>query len=786
MRVFKTTTDFINNHVRASGYSGDEVIETQGFASVGDQGGGLWKATGNTIAASQTPLALNDIKMSDASGNEFELVHVGIIDLNVLGGTSASYINIATTAGLTYSQSFTSVPSNSPLYFDTVASMQASPSLSIGDTVIIGERANSLWDVIAATTNNGYDVLDGTGSGVSLQLKDSSVHDIKAFGAVADGVTDDSGAINRAFVVQNGKELRFTSGVYELGSTKLEIDNPITLTFDQGVTLQQQNTNVSLLEIDDTADVVVKGNGALLSHSRTAAGNNTFYIRGSQRVRVEGLRFLNSPKDAIYIGQSIVSPTTQNEDIIIKDCDFDASRRQGISVICVDRLHVEGCSFHDISGDLPQAGIDLEANDSTHDDGLYVRNVSILGNKFYDITSQSGLYIATGSHVSVIGNQFDNNLVGINVSSVLANTDELTISAVDHTTEQFTVTGHGLSVGDRVFITTTGGGTVPTGATANITYRVNTVVDPNTITLSTYYQSVPLSITDNGTLPLQIRKYDTQYLTDITIEGNTFKDMINQAIICDEGTAVEISGNVVNGGDPSNAVMLLNYMDDSIVSNNIIRNTTDGEGIFCSGIRTDVVENIIIGTPDEGIRYYGGEASKISGNKLIDCGNDSTRAMDIRYFSNGQINYNRIWDESSLGISQAINLNSTDTTDNQIFGNQLKDSCASNANSLANNDSSNITLNNILDDGALGDVLTGSTTWDPASIATGSQATTTISITGAEFGDFVTVSTSINPTNLIIHGHVSAADTVKIVYANMTGGSIDLASHTVSVRIVKG
>lgn len=183
MRVFSTTLEFINNSVRAGGWPVGQIIETNGFTVSGDTGGGRWAATGNVIAPSQTPLALNDIRLSDASGNEFELVHTGIIDLNVLGGTSAPYQTIATNAGLVWSQSFTSVPSNGALYYATVADAQAAPNLSIGDVIIIGERANALFDVVAATTNNGFDIIDGTASSVSLRIKIEDYINIVSFGA---------------------------------------------------------------------------------------------------------------------------------------------------------------------------------------------------------------------------------------------------------------------------------------------------------------------------------------------------------------------------------------------------------------------------------------------------------------------------------------------------------------------------------------------------------------------------------------------------------------------------
>jgi len=104
MRKFDTTLAFINSHERPSGYAAGENIQTNGYTTQGDRGGAIWAATGSVIAVSQDVIDLNDIKMSDASGNEFSLVGAGVIDLNALGGTSVAFQNIATAAGLTFVQ----------------------------------------------------------------------------------------------------------------------------------------------------------------------------------------------------------------------------------------------------------------------------------------------------------------------------------------------------------------------------------------------------------------------------------------------------------------------------------------------------------------------------------------------------------------------------------------------------------------------------------------------------------------------------------------------------------
>jgi hypothetical protein len=91
----------------------------------------------------------------------------------------------------------------------------------------------------------------------------------------------------------------------------------------------------------------------------------------------------------------------------------------------------------------------------------------------------------------------------------------------------------------------------------------------------------------------------------------------------------------------------------------------------------------------------------------------------------------------------------------------------------------------ILDD-AVGTILTGSKTHDAASIADAANATTTVTVTGAELGDFVVgVSLGVSAAGITVSGYVSAADTVTVLLQNESGGAVDLASTTLAVLVRK-
>jgi hypothetical protein len=74
-------------------------------------------------------------------------------------------------------------------------------------------------------------------------------------------------------------------------------------------------------------------------------------------------------------------------------------------------------------------------------------------------------------------------------------------------------------------------------------------------------------------------------------------------------------------------------------------------------------------------------------------------------------------------------------------------------------------------------------TWNPPSVASGASTSTTVTLAGAAVGDTVVASFSIAvPAGLILSAAVTAADTVTVTLANLSGAAVDLASGAVKVQ----
>lgn len=85
--------------------------------------------------------------------------------------------------------------------------------------------------------------------------------------------------------------------------------------------------------------------------------------------------------------------------------------------------------------------------------------------------------------------------------------------------------------------------------------------------------------------------------------------------------------------------------------------------------------------------------------------------------------------------------------------------------------------------GYLTNLLAGSKVFDWPSIAAAGQSTTTVTVTGAAFGDFAGCTMNIDLQAMRLTAYISAADTVTAVLTNGTAGAIDLGSGTLLCRV---
>lgn len=86
----------------------------------------------------------------------------------------------------------------------------------------------------------------------------------------------------------------------------------------------------------------------------------------------------------------------------------------------------------------------------------------------------------------------------------------------------------------------------------------------------------------------------------------------------------------------------------------------------------------------------------------------------------------------------------------------------------------------------MSNLLVVDTVIDPASLATVTGAVTTaITVPGAALGDRVEVFPPYDMQGIMAYGHVSAANAVKVSFFNPTAGTINLASGTWTIHVIR-
>jgi hypothetical protein len=81
-------------------------------------------------------------------------------------------------------------------------------------------------------------------------------------------------------------------------------------------------------------------------------------------------------------------------------------------------------------------------------------------------------------------------------------------------------------------------------------------------------------------------------------------------------------------------------------------------------------------------------------------------------------------------------------------------------------------------------LLTGSETYDAASLVDGAGTTNDVTVTGAVLGDFAMASLGVSAAGITVTAYVSAADTVSVRVQNESGGTLDLASTTLTALVL--
>lgn len=241
-------------------------------------------------------------------------------------------------------------------------------------TAMLGAVSDSTIAAAVGGTGPTHTALDGKYVG-----KGAFVVNVRDYGAVGDGTTDDTAAINAAITANPGWTILLPKGTYLINATAnagvsgqpcgVSLNQPGTrLLLDPSTVIKVATnaaTNYTAVQVS-AADCTVEGGtvfGDVDTHTGTTGewGHGVEVTTGGHRARLVAVKATKCWGDGFIIRGAV-------SDVRLVDVLADDNRRQGLSIVDAIRPTVLGGHF--INTGLtkftgPGAGIDLEPNPNT-------------------------------------------------------------------------------------------------------------------------------------------------------------------------------------------------------------------------------------------------------------------------------------------------------------------------------------------------------------------------------------------------------------------------------------
>lgn len=350
------------------------------------------------------------------------------------GGKLYSYAAGTTTPQTTYTTAAGNVAHTNPIVLDSagrVATGEIWLTANSNYKFVLKDSNDVLiatWDNITGINGTGIATnasnvqYDPAGSGAvstTVQAKLRQYVSVKDFGAVGDGITDDTAAIQNA--INAAKNVYIPAGNYLCNSPiQLNAGNVI---YGDGIanTILYRNFNTNAAKgvlWCDSGSASVQLDGIHLSDFAVDGMNTTYgfttgqqhnlSLSGVKNAVVERVKMFNAQADCFYLGSGVVGGVERhNTNVVFRDCVFSGytiDMRNGLSLIDYDGCVVDSCLFEGIGASTLSrsvGGIDVEPDNTFSN----ARNLRVVNCTFKDL-----------NRTNIVGIAFFNNLqVGANI-----------------------------------------------------------------------------------------------------------------------------------------------------------------------------------------------------------------------------------------------------------------------------------------------------------------------------------------------------------------------------------
>ena len=223
------------------------------------------------------------------------------------------------------------------------------------------------------------------------RTRGATVLNVKNYGALGDGVRDDTAAIQAAInaLPSTGGTVFIPAGTYMIDTVKkIQLRSYMLLQLDPGAILKAKTSSVSkasVVYIYNRTQVEVAGGriiGERDTHkymtTSTDEWNMGVQIKGGSHVTVRDLHVSKCTGDGVCVGGG-------SSDVVIANIISTGNRRQGLSITNCNTIKVYDSEFSYTSGTAPECGIDIEPDPGYTCSNIWIENCRVNNNRKYGI-----------------------------------------------------------------------------------------------------------------------------------------------------------------------------------------------------------------------------------------------------------------------------------------------------------------------------------------------------------------------------------------------------------------
>lgn len=253
--------------------------------------------------------------------------------------------------------------------------------------------------VMAAVASSNTTVSSYT---LPSRQRGSTVRNVRNYGAVGDGVNDDTAGFQAAIdsLPTAGGTVEVPAGTYRIDavvSVRLRSYMHLKLSQDAKLVAKPNSAERSnVLYVNKVRDVEISGGqiiGERNGHNGTAGEwGHGIYVRGSSNVTVRDTHISKCWGDGLVIAGATMweAPAIPSKNVFVANIVCTGCRRQGLSVGYVNDVKVYDSEFSNSSGVTPQCGIDIEPENGNTAYKVLFDNCLVRGNARYGMLLYKG------------------------------------------------------------------------------------------------------------------------------------------------------------------------------------------------------------------------------------------------------------------------------------------------------------------------------------------------------------------------------------------------------------